>query len=252
MGGALKQRFWEVDLFRGIAIVMMVLFHFFFDLNYLGIAHLDMHSGLLLVMGRISAIIFVFLVGVSLTLSYSRTRLSRPGRRSYYFKFFKRGLVIFSWGLVITLVTALLLRRGTVYFGILHLIGLSIMLAYPFLKYRAESLVAGLLVLLLALPASQILIDSPLLLWLGIMPYGFYTLDYFPLIPWFGVVLLGIFTGNSLYTDYRRQFRIPDVSGNPAVKLLGYLGRRSLLIYLVHQPVIVGILIIVFERSIHI
>ena len=244
MGVALKQRFWEIDLFRGIAIVMMVLFHFFFDLDYLGIMELDMHSGLLLILGRTAAIIFVFLVGVSLTLSHSREQLS--GRPAGYYKFFKRGVGIFSWGLVITLVTALLLERGTIYFGILHLIGVSIIISYPFLKYRIKPLITGLAILIMFLPARQIFIESPLLLWFGIMPYGFYTLDYFPLIPWFGVVLLGIFTGNSLYTDYQRQFVIFDLSGNPAVRILGYLGRRSLFIYLVHQLVIVGLLILVY------
>ncbi|MEZ5334155.1 MAG: heparan-alpha-glucosaminide N-acetyltransferase domain-containing protein [Methanolobus sp.] len=90
--------------------------------------------------------------------------------------------------------------------------------------------------------------DYPWLLWIGIKPYGFYT-DYFPLIPWFGVVLLGIFTGNSLYPDYKRSFRMCDCGNNTVVKTLVYLGKKSLLIYLVHQPVIVGLLVLVLYSS---
>ncbi|WP_406660609.1 heparan-alpha-glucosaminide N-acetyltransferase [Methanolobus sp. ZRKC3] len=239
-----KKRFFEVDLLRGIAIVMMVLFHIFFDLDYFGIAQFDMHSGPMLVMGRSSATMFIFLVGVSLTLSYSRSQLSSPAKQNMFFKFAKRGAGVFSWGLLITLITATVLEEGTVYFGILHLIGVSIILSYPFLKYRAEALVTGFIVILLGIVVTEIVIESPLLLWLGIMPYGFYTLDYFPLFPWFGVVLLGIFTGNSLYVDYQRQFAIFDFSENLAVRSLGYLGRRSLFIYLVHQPIIVGVLLL--------
>ncbi len=238
-----KNRFFEVDAFRGIAILLMVIYHFFFDLDFLGIYEFDMHSGLLLVIGRSAAILFIFLVGVSLTLSYSRT-LQLRGTRKQFPHFLKRGAEIFAWGLVITLITATLLEKGTIYFGILHLIGVSIVLAYPFLKYRAESFATGFIVILLGIVVSEIVIESPLLLWLGIMPYGFYTLDYFPLIPWFGVVLFGIFTGNSLYAGYQRQFVIFDFSDNLIVKLLGYLGRRSLFIYLIHQPIIVGILIL--------
>ncbi len=236
-----KNRFFEVDAFRGIAILMMVIYHFFFDLDFLGIHEYDMHSGILLIIGRIAAILFIFLVGVSLTLSYSRT-LHLYGTEKQFSHFLKRGAEIFAWGLLITLITATLLEKGTIYFGILHLIGVSIVLAYPFLKYRAEAFATGFIVLLLGMAVAEIVIESPLLLWLGIMPHGFYSLDYFPLIPWFGVVLLGIFTGNSLYIDYQRQFRICDCSENLFVKVFGYLGKRSLLIYLLHQPVIVGVL----------
>ena len=241
-----KIRFFEVDAFRGIAILMMVIYHFFFDLDFYGIHEFDMHSGLLLIIGRSAAISFIFLVGVSLTLSYSRT-LHLQGTQKQFSHFLKRGAEIFAWGLVITLITAIIFEKGTIYFGILHLIGVSIILAYPFLKYRAESFATGFLVLLLGMVVSKIIIESPLLLWIGIMPYGFYTLDYFPLIPWFGVVLLGVFAGNSLYPDYRRNFRMCDCSENLVVRALGYLGRRSLLIYLVHQPVIVGFLFLFFK-----
>ncbi len=241
-----KKRFFEVDAFRGIAIFLMVIYHFFFDLDFLGIYELDMHSGLLLIIGRSAAILFIFLVGVSLTLSYSRA-LSLHGTQNQFSHFLKRGAGVFAWGLVITVVTAVFLARGTIYFGILHLIGVSIILAYPFLKYKNFSLIAGIIILFAGIFMETAYADFPWLLWLGIKPYGFYTLDYFPLIPWFGVVLLGVFTGNSLYPDYQRSFRMCECEGNAVVSLLGYLGKKSLLIYLVHQPVIVGILFLFFN-----
>ncbi|WP_242492521.1 heparan-alpha-glucosaminide N-acetyltransferase [Methanolobus psychrotolerans] len=243
MDDALKKRFFEVDALRGIAIFLMVIFHFFFDLDFLGILEFDVHSGLLLFVGRSAAILFIFLVGVSLTLSYSRT-VSLHGTQAQFSHFLKRGAGIFGWGLVITFVTASVLERGTIYFGILHLIGVSIIFAYPFLKYKRLSLIAGMLLLFAGVIMESAYADFPWLLWLGIKPYGFYTLDYFPLIPWFGVVLLGIFTGNSLYPDYQRSFRMCDCKDNAVVRLLGYLGKKSLLIYLVHQPVIAGMLLI--------
>lgn len=236
-----KKRFFEVDAFRGIAILLMVIYHFFFDLDFLGIYELDMHSGLLLIIGRSAAILFIFLVGISLTLSYSRA-LSLHGTQNQFSHFLKRGAGVFAWGLVITVVTAVFLARGTIYFGILHLIGVSIILAYPFLKYKNFSLIAGVIILFAGILMETAYADFPWLLWLGIKPYGFYTLDYFPLIPWFGVVLLGVFAGNSLYPEYQRSFRMCDCEGNAVVRLLGHLGKKSLLIYLVHQPVIVGFL----------
>jgi Predicted membrane protein len=237
-----NKRFFEVDAFRGIAIFLMVFYHFFFDLNFLGIHEFNTHSGILLIIGRTAAILFIFLVGVSLTLSYSRISSTAVSTQDKFLHNLKRGAGIFAWGLVITFVTAIALERGTIYFGILHLIGVSIVLAYPFLKYRNFSLIAGILFLFAGVIMGSAYADFPWLLWLGIKPYGFYTLDYFPLIPWFGVVLMGVFTGNSLYPGYHRGFRMCDCENNAVVRLLGYLGKKSLLIYLVHQPVIVGVL----------
>jgi uncharacterized membrane protein len=182
-------------------------------------------------------------VGVSLTLSYSRASRCKSGKEIFIHNL-KRGAGIFGWGLVITLVTATFLESGTIYFGILHLIGVSIIISYPFLKHRGFNLIAGLILLFAGIPMDAAYVDYPWLLWIGLKPHGFYTLDYFPLIPWFGLVLLGIYTGNSLYPDYKRSFRMCDCEGNAVVRLLEYLGKKSLLIYLVHQPVIVGMLLL--------
>ncbi|MBN2111406.1 MAG: DUF1624 domain-containing protein [Methanosarcinaceae archaeon] len=244
MDAYLQKRFWELDVFRGIAIILMVTYHFFFDLFYLGIYETDIHSGVLHFIGRSAAIVFIFLVGLSLTLSYSRTRLSEGGRQNLFPKFLKRGAAIFSWGLVITFVTGTLLERGMIVFGILHLIGISIIFAYPFLKFRSRPLIVGLSILFTGFFTEGAYVDFPWMLWLGLKPFGFYTLDYFPLIPWFGLVLLGVFAGNTLYAGYQRRFRICDCENKTVALVLGHLGKRSLLIYLVHQPVIVGLLVL--------
>ncbi|MBP1910359.1 heparan-alpha-glucosaminide N-acetyltransferase [Methanolobus bombayensis] len=243
MGITPEERFFEVDALRGIAIFLMVIYHFFFDLDFFSISEFDMHSGLLLVIGRSAAILFIFLVGVSLTLSYSRASRSKS-EKDIFIHNLKRGAGIFGWGLVITFVTVIFLERGTIYFGILHLIGVSIIISYPFLKYRWLNLIAGLILLFAGIPMDSAYVDYSWLLWIGLKPLGFYTLDYFPMIPWFGLVLLGIYAGNSLYPDYKRSFRMCDCEENVVVRLFEYLGKKSLLIYLVHQPVIVGLLLL--------
>ncbi len=244
MDHTLEKRFWEIDFFRGVAIVLMVVYHLFYDMRSLGILELDVNSGVLLMIGRSASMTFIFLVGLSLTLSYSRARYCTNGSRSLFPKYVRRGAAIFSWGIVITLVTGILLPRGTIFFGILHLIGVSIILAYPFLKFQLKPMFVGLAILFIGSFAEGAYVDFPWLLWLGIRPYGFYSIDYVPLIPWFGLVLLGVSAGNILYRGYRRQFRIRDLENNPLVKMFGLMGRKSLFIYLVHQPLIIGFLII--------
>ncbi|RIK33561.1 MAG: hypothetical protein DCC55_34725, partial [Chloroflexi bacterium] len=64
----------------------------------------------------------------------------------------------------------------------------------------------------------------------------------FPLIPWFGVVLLGVFLGNTFYGQQGRLVPLPDWPAAPPARLLQFLGRHSLTIYLIHQPLLVAIL----------
>ena len=83
----------------------------------------------------------------------------------------------------------------------------------------------------------------------GFFPYGSATLDYYPLLPWFGVVLIGIFSGNMLYFNYKRRFNIIDLSKSKIIQGFEYLGKRSLIIYVIHQPIIILILYLVLRIS---
>ncbi len=240
----LNKRFWEVDSLRGIAIVMMVTFHLIFDLYYFGVYNFDVHSGFLWWFARITASMFIFLVGVSLSLSYSRTILkgNYGTQNQLFFKYLKRGLKIFGYGLIITAVTWIFIGNGFIIFGILHLIGIAIILEYPFLKRKYINLILGSFFIAAGIYLMSFTFDFYGLLWLGFTPYNFYTLDYFPLLPWLGVVSLGIFLGNTLYENYNRRFKLPDLSKNVLIKFSGFLGKHSLLIYLIHQPILLFIL----------
>jgi len=237
-----EQRFWEIDFLRGLAIIMMVIFHLLYDLTYFGGYNLNIHSGFWLYFARATATIFIFLVGVSLTLSFSRSGKIQNSRQKLYLKYLKRGLRIFSWGLIITLVTWIFLRDGFVLFGILHLIGISIILAYPFLKLRYLNLLLGIAIVSLGIHLNNFTFSFYWLVWLGFVPDHFCTVDYFPIVPWFGVILIGVFFGNLLYPDYTRKFNLWDCSNFKFIGLFCLLGRHSLAIYLVHQPILVTLL----------
>lgn len=233
-------RFWEIDALRGIAITLMVLFHLVYDLVFFDVLQIDIWSGPVLYIGRSAAMLFVFLVGVSLTLSHSRSKVS--GLQVSFKKYLKRGFHIFLWGLVFTIGSWLLFPDEFIVFGVLHFIGVAIVLSYPLLKYRLLNLIGGFMVLFLGGLVENFTVDFPWLIWLGLTPAGFQTLDYFPLLPWFGITMFGIFTGNMLYPDYRRKYELLDLSRNPLISALEFLGRKSLMIYIVHQPLLVFIL----------
>jgi uncharacterized membrane protein len=176
-----------------------------------------------------------------LTLSASKAKILGINE-SLFDHFLKRGLKIFFLGMAITLVTYYLIGRGFIIFGILHFIGLAIILAYPFLKLRIVNIFLGFIFILIGLYLQSTSFNLTKLFWVGLTSMNFYTLDYFPIFPWFGIVLIGIFLGNSLYPEHRRRIDLPDLSGSLWTRPFNALGRRSLLIYLIHQPAIVTIL----------
>jgi uncharacterized membrane protein len=236
-------RYWELDAARGIAIVMMIVFHTVYDLNYFGIVSFPVHDGFWRWFALLTASLFVFIVGVSLSISYARTRDRLPGF-ALYKKYLLRGSMIFALGMGITLVTWLVLGEGYILFGILHLIGLSIIIAPLFFRFPRLSLVLGLLFILEGVLITHL--NGPLwLAWIGIHPVGFYSIDYEPLFPWFGLVLLGLFAGSTLYPGGIRRWPISR-SPNRCTDSLSFLGRHSLVIYLVHQPLIIGMLFLIF------
>lgn len=239
-------RFCEVDLLRGIAILLMVFYHFEFDLNYFGLVKMDVNSGLLFFLARLTVTLFLLLVGLSLYLSFSRAE--RMGQRDRFgAKLVRRSAWIFSLALCITAVTYVFIGRGYIIFGVLHLIGLSLLLAYPFLRVGWKNFIFGSILIILGMYVPEISVEHYWLLRLGLAPPGFYSLDYVPLLPWFGVVLYGMGLGGLLYPGYRRRMILMDLSAVSRcswVRLLCYLGRNSLAVYLVHQPLIIMLMIL--------
>lgn len=230
-----KERFFEIDVLRGIAVIMMVVFHASFDLAYFGIWHENVSTGPWRLLALLTASLFLFLVGVSLSVSGATARATlTPG--AFFAKYLSRGMFILLLGLGITAVTWFLVPGETIVFGILHLIGVSVMLAPVFLRFHWGNLAAGIA----CLAAGTVLsgVEGPMwLVWLGVHPFAFASLDYTPLFPWLGAVLLGVFSGQCLYPGGIRRFALPSPSF-PLREVFIFLGRHSLAIYLLHQPVI--------------
>ena len=240
---AAKERLVEIDVFRGIAILAMGCFHFLFDLVFFGGVRLDLYSlaSPWFWLGRFAAVSFVGLAGVSLYLRFYRHGLNESGKKLAK-DFLSRGIFIFGLGLLITVFTFVFFPRYTVWFGVLHLIGIAAILSIPLIKNPKAAGVLGLLILVLGVGISLNAFSFPS--WLPIFPFSFSTFDYFPLFPWLGVFWLGIGIGNFLYQKTKPRFwkLIPSDPDNLFTRILAWLGRHSLLVYFVHQPILVAIL----------
>jgi len=236
-------RLWEIDLLRGIAILMMIIFHTLFDLNFFRIIPVDVITGFWRYFAYATASLFLFIVGVSLIISHARAGKKMSGFPLIQ-KYLVRGAGIFCLGLLVTVATWLYLGEGFVIFGILHLIGISVMLSPLFFGFKKFNIFLGAIVI----GIGYFLAGVYGVIWLlpvGIHPATFWSVDYTPLFPWFGVVLIGMGIGSYLYPQGTRLFplrRLPDFVVNP----LSFLGRHSLVIYLVHQPVIILLLSILY------
>lgn len=231
----------EVDLARATALVMMIVYHLLFSLVFLGMANVDVLTGFWRIFAYATAALFVGIAGLSLTLAAASRRRRGATEREIAVNQARRGLTVFGWGLVITAVTMVALPRGAILFGVLHLIGLGTILAIPLVRRPVVALAIGTVCVLLGPFVRQV--PGPLwLIWLGVHPVDFVSLDYVPLIPWFGVLLLGVVAGHALFPNGERTW--PSLSIPPWTGPLLWAGRNTLAIYLLHEPVILAVLLV--------
>ena len=218
-----NRRIWEIDLLRAIAIILMVIFHTVFDLNeFVGI-DINYLSGFWYWEGKSSALIFIFVAGISSGFSKNSA---------------KRGIKVLVFAMVITLVTYIFFREQYIRFGILHLLG-TCMIIFPVLK-RINSLllfISAAVIAFVAAPLQNILTDTSLLLPFGVMNRGFTTFDYYPLSPYLSVFILGVIAYKLFY--YKKQSLFKFSYENKGISLIS---NNSLAIYLIHQPIIVAII----------
>lgn len=221
-----KSRIWEIDFIRGIALICMVYFHIAFSMNEFYGYNISYTSGINYYISKASGILFILISGASCSLSH-RNRI--------------RGLKILGVALLITITTYLYDPNYIIKFGILHFLGISIIL-FTFIKNLNNLilLVLGTAVIFLSYLIPKINVNHNLLFPLGIITETFISADYYPLIPWFGLFVYGGVLGKSLYTKKKSIFHF-QMRDN----LITRLGQNTLIIYLIHQPIILLILKII-------
>lgn len=228
-------RLQSVDLLRGLAIALMIGFHFSYDLAYFGLAQFDfyhdpfwLHARTLILSG------FLLVAGVSLTLATHRGVRWRP--------YLRRLAYIAGCAALISLASHLMFGPRWIFFGVLHFITVASIVGVPFVRSPRLALAGGIAFLLLGNAFAHPLFDRPALQWLGLMTHKPPTEDYVPLLPWFGVVLVGIFLGDRLWLREPPAVFAHWRSDQAPARLLALAGRHSLLIYMLHQPLLIGAL----------
>ena len=230
-----KHRIWEIDAVRGVLILGVVVVHFLYDLTNVFNSGINLPPIYIFLLEN-GGIFFVVLSGISVTL----------GTNSI-----KRGLIVLGCGLGVSLVTYFMgmlspsFKSLFIVFGVLHLLGVC-MIVYPLFKRMPalSVLILGVAFVFLgywlkSLSPSEGLAEFIL----GLRSVKYSSGDYFPIFPNLGWFLIGAFLGRTVYKE--KQSLIPgNATENCLIKTLCFCGRHSLLIYLIHQPLIFIVLLI--------
>ena len=249
---AKKERLYLLDTIRGLAIIGMIFIHVSYDLPaYFGIYPRYMNSFWYEIFGQCVRITFIFLSGYCAML----------GKKTL-----KRGLIVSAAGLLVTLVSVIAKVDPPIFFGVLTLIGASMILSVPFKKVINKKNSIPFFIVSLALfiftlhlfngyfglvghplfyfPRVLLSVSNPVLLYplafLGFPGPEFESSDYFPLIPWFFLFMAG-FSFYALAGESLKEKKFMKLRIEP----LAFLGKYSLYVYLIHQPVLMGILMMV-------
>lgn len=230
-----NSRIWELDAFRGLCILCVIVVHAVFDLRYFAGLHFQLHPVFQFIMDY-GGVLFVILSGICVTLGSHSAR---------------RGIIVLACGLVITFVTEGMIALGMadrsvrIQFGVLHLLGVC-MLLYPLFRRVPVAAVGviGAVLVILGYWFNTFTIACPYLFPLGLRTPDFAAGDYFPLLPHLGWFLLGAVLGRTVYAP--RKSLLPRFPAEAApIRFLRACGRHSLWIYLIHQPVVYGIIMAV-------
>lgn len=226
-----------LDIARGVALLAMASYHFMWDLTSFGYLEPGFPStGWPRIYARVIASTFLFLVGFSLVLAH--------GDRIRWRSFWKRWVVIVAAAVLVTVASYFAIPQGLIHFGILHAIGAASLLGLLFLRvpWPATLLVAAAVFVAPQYLRSDVF-NQPWFWWLGLSTEPRQSFDYVPLLPWFAAVLTGIGVARMPFVANRvRQFESGDKQVRGLKSGLAFLGRHSLVFYLVHQPVLISIL----------
>lgn len=241
-----KPRYGLIDTLRGFSLLNMIAYHFCFDIFHVyGLNTGWMYTTAAVIWERFICFSFIIISGISLNFSGHA---------------YKRGLIVSACGALLTVVTLIAVPGFAIWFGVLTCIGASMLITQALRKlleriHPLAGAAASFLIfaVLYGVPDGYIgffklkLLELPRFLYqnyftafFGFLPAGFVSSDYFPLLPWLFLFIFGFFVWRAVERygmEKFFKFSIPP---------LAFAGRHSLLIYLVHQPVLIGICFLIF------
>jgi len=229
-----------IDAARGAALCAMIAYHFCFDLRHFGLLAADFEHALFWLGARALILgTFMALVGISLVLA-ERAGAGAAG-------FWHRLALIAAGAGAVSLASFVVFPQSFIAFGVLHCIAVATLLARPLVRKPGLALALGVAMIGVGNLVSHPVFDAPALAFIGLRTVKPLAEDYVPLLPWAGVTLLGAAAARYALTPHATEalarLRVP--------RPLAWMGRHSLAIYLVHQPLLFGLLWLATSLGVH-
>ncbi len=235
-----------LDALRGLSVSAMIVYHFFWDLGYFKFIELEnMTRGLPLLFAQCIGASFIVISGISFRLA--------SNSKNFSIKFVKRLLVLLLICSLITSITFFLDRKSYIFFGILHFLATCSILGLLFLKIKNSYFFFILFVSSFVVSTSEITLDLPSYFsWLGLNSEVPITNDFYPLFPWISFYFFGLWVSeparvylmhkDRAYRNYYPKFIFIYIG-------LQFLGRNSLTVYILHQPIFFSLFLIFIRIS---
>ena len=235
----------RIDLLRAGAMLWMTVFHFCFDLNHFGLIEQNFYHDPFWTRQRTAIVsLFLFTAGLSQAVAWHR--------QQDWARFWRRWLQIAGAALLVTAGSMLMFPRSFIYFGVLHGIAVMLIVVRLSAHWGAWLWLAGALAIgarsvaapLMAVWPEAEALNSPALNWLGLITRKPVTEDHVPLLPWLGVMWWGMAAGQWLLKHRPGWLEGGARTAGPMRRTMVTLGRWSLSYYLLHQPVMIGLLLV--------
>jgi len=239
----MAQRLDRIDLLRAAAMVWMTAYHFCFDLNFFGLIREDFYRDPFWTWQRTAIVsLFLFTAGLSQAVALHQ---GQPWTR-----FWRRWLQVAGAALLVTAGSLLVFPKSFIYFGVLHGIAVMLIVARVTAGWGGWRWPLGAVLIVLPYAAAPTMatwpalevFNSPWLNWLGFINRKPITEDYVPLLPWMGVVWWGMAAAQWALKHQPGWLGVAEGAGHGARRALVTLGQWSLSYYLLHQPVLLGLI----------
>ena len=232
-------RYLEIDLIKGIAVILMVIFHFFYFSHFLNVKKYNISSYPLSTIAQIAHTLFILFMGINLSISYNK---NKKDKKKYRKKILNKCVIYFLVALYMSFFSYKIFgRESCVKLGIFHFMFFATIIASFYPGNNNLNLITIFIIILLKFLVNNNKFEN-INKYFGFITglnCKFGTLDYFPLIPWLALVLLGILIGNNVYKDKKENNKINNIiENNVILNNISKIGSKSLEIYIIHWPII--------------
>ena len=224
-------RYPVIDCIRGCAIIAMIAYHFGFDLNMQGYISQDInHNSNWQVARSLILGTFLFVAGFSMALAENKNITRRLIRL----------VQIAACAILVSIGSYFMFPDSWIFFGVLHLVLVGSLICWLVMPYQKLLLIFAMSILTIGIFYESPVFNRPFLQWLGMMTYKPITEDYVPLLPWLGVMMIGARMGQWALT--KSKLWLFDYKPSDILFPVQWLGQHSLIVYMLHQPILLGAL----------